>query len=102
MGPRMSNAGRSFVHLSLLVLSLVVAGCGGAGPSDAHTDAVVSCAGNVGPWTPGTGYAAGALVSFQGAVYRCVQGHTALDGWMPSVVPALWQHVTCAGGGPPP
>ncbi|MFB9328208.1 lytic polysaccharide monooxygenase [Paenibacillus aurantiacus] len=43
------------------------------------------------PWAANTAYAAGALVSYNGAVYKCLQAHTSLAGWEPSNVPALWQ-----------
>ncbi|MGL5674955.1 MAG: chitobiase/beta-hexosaminidase C-terminal domain-containing protein [Cellulosilyticaceae bacterium] len=48
----------------------------------------------VDPWTPKTTYATGAIVSYNGKTYRCVQGHTALAGWEPSAVPALWAEYT--------
>lgn len=41
-------------------------------------------------WEPGTTYEAGDTVSHDGTVYVCVQGHTALPGWEPPAVPALW------------
>ncbi|TYP79076.1 lytic polysaccharide monooxygenase [Paenibacillus methanolicus] len=43
------------------------------------------------PWTANAAYATGALVSYNGAVYKCLQAHTSLTGWEPSNVPALWQ-----------
>ncbi|MEU4571273.1 alpha-lytic protease prodomain-containing protein [Nonomuraea sp. ATR24] len=46
-----------------------------------------------GTWAAGTTYAAGATVTYGGATYRCLQGHTAQAGWEPPVVPALWQRV---------
>lgn len=46
-----------------------------------------------GTWTPGTTYAVGAIVTYGGATYRCIQAHTALVGWEPPNVPALWQRV---------
>jgi predicted carbohydrate-binding protein with CBM5 and CBM33 domain len=42
-------------------------------------------------WTAGVAYRTGDRVTFNGGTYRCVQGHTALPGWEPSNVPALWQ-----------
>ncbi|KAB8197618.1 cellulose-binding protein [Nonomuraea phyllanthi] len=44
-----------------------------------------------GTWKAGTAYAAGDVVTYNGATYRCVQAHTALAGWEPPNVPALWQ-----------
>lgn len=43
------------------------------------------------PWAANTAYAANALVSYNGATYKCLQPHTSLAGWEPSNVPALWQ-----------
>lgn len=46
-----------------------------------------------GSWTAGTTYQVGATVTYGGATYRCRQAHTALVGWEPPNVPALWQRV---------
>ncbi|MFI6450319.1 lytic polysaccharide monooxygenase [Streptosporangium amethystogenes] len=46
-----------------------------------------------GTWQAGTAYAAGATVTYGGVTYRCLQAHTALAGWEPPNVPALWQRV---------
>lgn len=43
------------------------------------------------PWTAGTAYAAGDIVSYDGNNYECLQSHAALVGWEPSNVPALWK-----------
>ena len=47
----------------------------------------------IGEWQPETYYQVGALVSYNGAVYRCRQAHTALLGWEPPDTPTLWQLV---------
>ena len=44
-------------------------------------------------WTVGTAYSVGDEVTYQGATYRCLQAHTALAGWTPVVVPALWSAI---------
>ncbi|WP_329026666.1 alpha-lytic protease prodomain-containing protein [Streptomyces sp. NBC_01423] len=44
-----------------------------------------------GTWAAGTTYAAGAVVTYGSASYRCLQGHLAQPGWTPPNVPALWQ-----------
>ncbi|MGB8451916.1 MAG: chitosanase [Anaerocolumna sp.] len=44
-------------------------------------------------WAPYTYYSIGSIVSYSGTNYRCIQAHTSLPGWEPSVVPALWQPV---------
>ncbi|HLJ87233.1 MAG TPA: carbohydrate-binding protein [Candidatus Angelobacter sp.] len=47
-------------------------------------------------WQPNTTYATGALVTFNGQEYQCIQGHTSQVGWEPPNVPALWQLVAGA------
>ncbi|MEU3626888.1 dioxygenase [Amycolatopsis coloradensis] len=42
-------------------------------------------------WAAGTGYSAGARVTFSGRGYVCLQGHTAQPGWEPPSTPALWR-----------
>ena len=44
-----------------------------------------------GTWAAGTNYAAGDVVTYGSASYRCLQGHLAQPGWTPPNVPALWQ-----------
>ncbi|MEV4946970.1 carbohydrate-binding protein [Streptomyces sp. NPDC053755] len=46
-----------------------------------------------GTWAAGKVYAAGDVVTYGGASYRCLQGHQAQTGWEPSAVPALWQRL---------
>lgn len=43
-----------------------------------------------GTWAAGTTYAVGAQVTYAGLTYRCRQAHTAIAGWEPPNVPALW------------
>jgi predicted carbohydrate-binding protein with CBM5 and CBM33 domain len=43
-----------------------------------------------GTWAAGTAYQVGSTVTYGGATYRCRQAHTALPGWEPPNVPALW------------
>jgi chitinase len=46
------------------------------------------------PWSGNSVYyAVGALVSYNGRTYRCIQAHTSLPGWDPQSVPALWTPV---------
>jgi len=85
-----------------MVLVAVVAsafGCAGSPSGETVGSESVSCPVSVPAWTPGTTYATGAIVTYQGTTYRCRQGHTALDNWMPDIVPALWEPVTCSTGG---
>lgn len=42
-------------------------------------------------WKEYKAYKTGDIVSYNGVNYKCVQSHTALSGWEPSYVPALWQ-----------
>ncbi|NRQ34786.1 cellulose-binding protein [Nonomuraea sp. NN258] len=46
-----------------------------------------------GTWKAGTAYATGNTVTYNGSSYRCVQPHTAIAGWEPPNVPALWQKI---------
>ncbi|QKW33570.1 M4 family metallopeptidase [Actinomadura sp. NAK00032] len=46
-----------------------------------------------GTWAVGTAYNVGDVVTYDGASYRCLQAHTALPGWTPPNVPALWEQV---------
>ena len=46
------------------------------------------------PWQSGKTYAAEDKVKYDGALYRCVQGHTAQDNWTPDTTPALWTVVS--------
>ncbi|MCH2109273.1 MAG: hypothetical protein MK135_08085 [Polyangiaceae bacterium] len=41
-------------------------------------------------WEAGTTYAVGEEVSYGGVRYVCTLGHTAIAGWEPNVVQALW------------
>ncbi|MBZ9625569.1 hypothetical protein G9F71_022330 [Clostridium sp. FP2] len=42
-------------------------------------------------WTPGVSYKTGDIVSYSGQNYKCLQGHTSLQGWDPIAVASLWQ-----------
>ncbi|TDD07166.1 carbohydrate-binding protein, partial [Nonomuraea diastatica] len=44
-----------------------------------------------GTWKAGTAYPTGSTVTYNGATYQCVQAHTAIAGWEPPNVPALWR-----------
>ncbi|MFF5501145.1 carbohydrate-binding protein [Streptomyces roseolus] len=44
-----------------------------------------------GTWTAGRSYAAGDRVTYGGVGYVCLQAHTAMAGWEPPNVPALWR-----------
>jgi predicted carbohydrate-binding protein with CBM5 and CBM33 domain len=46
-----------------------------------------------GTWAAGTAYTSGNTVTYGGSTYKCVQPHTAISGWEPPNVPALWQKV---------
>jgi chitin-binding protein len=43
-----------------------------------------------GTWKAGTAYKVGDVVTYNGVSYRCRQAHTAIVGWEPPNVPALW------------
>jgi len=44
-----------------------------------------------GTWSAGSSYAVGARVTYGGRTYQCLQAHTAIAGWEPPNVPALWR-----------
>ncbi|MEV0195466.1 lytic polysaccharide monooxygenase [Nonomuraea sp. NPDC050691] len=46
-----------------------------------------------GTWKAGTAYRSGDKVTYGGQSYQCLQGHTALAGWEPPNVPALWKRI---------
>ncbi|PZG12345.1 carbohydrate-binding protein [Nonomuraea aridisoli] len=49
-------------------------------------------------WAPWTSYAAGAVVTYNGVDYVCLQPHTSQPGWEPPNVPALWRAGSGGGG----
>ncbi|MFD0884127.1 carbohydrate-binding protein [Streptosporangium algeriense] len=63
------------------------------GPSPTPTPTSTSTQNPGGTWAAGTAYTAGSTVTYGGSTYRCLQGHTALPGWEPPNVPALWQRL---------
>ncbi|MFC0508731.1 lytic polysaccharide monooxygenase [Micromonospora costi] len=46
-----------------------------------------------GTWTVGRAYQVGDQVTYGGSTYVCRQAHTAIAGWEPPNVPALWSQV---------
>lgn len=50
-----------------------------------------NCIDMIRPWKPGE-FNVGDVRTFNGAPYKCVQGHDSTDnpGWTPDAVPALW------------
>ncbi|NEW06523.1 hypothetical protein GK047_10920 [Paenibacillus sp. SYP-B3998] len=73
-----------FLIIALLCFSLF--------PSFASTSS-----GATSDWQANTTYKAGDQVTYAAKTYQCMQPHTALQGWEPSNVPALWSEI--AGGG---
>lgn len=66
--------------LVIVLASLILATTANAAPST-----------QVAAWQPNTSYAVGALVTYGGQTYQCLQAHTSLTGWEPPNVPALWK-----------
>src|SRR5579872_2495132 len=64
--------------------------------------ATVNCSG-VAAWSANNvPYATGALVTYNGSEYKCLQAHNSQAGWDPADVPALWSLVgTCTTGATP-
>ena len=46
-------------------------------------------------------YPVGAIVSYDGVLYRCVQAHTSQADWTPDRTPALWTPVRKTAGAAP-
>ncbi len=69
-------------------VDLQIGGGGNPGPGPGPTTTSNPPAG--GTWAAGTTYAVGNTVSYGGLNYRCALAHTAIAGWEPPNVPALW------------
>ena len=50
-------------------------------------------------WENGTAYNANTRVRYDGILYRCLQSHTAQDGWTPIDSPSLWAKVLVSEDG---
>lgn len=44
-------------------------------------------------WESNTFYKVGDIVTYNGTTYECIQAHTTLPNWQPSIVPALWNPI---------
>lgn len=73
--------------------TIVLSDATGTVTSNVITVTVSGSTTNYSAWSAGTSYKTGDIVSYLGKNYKCVQGHTALLGWEPSVVLALWSPV---------
>ncbi|MFD8828215.1 carbohydrate-binding protein [Streptomyces sp. NPDC059605] len=60
------------------------------GPSVPPTDPPTDPPGST-TWAAGSSYNAGDRVTYGGVTYRCLQAHSAVTGWEPPNVPALWE-----------
>jgi len=90
-------------HVRILILSAVACGAVACSrPDDPAVDQIqldaVNCSAAT-AWVVGRAYTVGALVTFGGSVYQCIQAHTSQSDWSPPVVPALWGLTSCGGGG---
>ncbi|MEO3875061.1 carbohydrate-binding protein [Nonomuraea sp. B12E4] len=77
-----------------LALALTGTGLVPAAPANAAVQLAAA-------WAPWTSYAAGAVVTYNGVDYVCLQSHTSQPGWEPPNVPALWRPGTGGGTGTP-
>ncbi|MFJ2788642.1 M28 family peptidase [Streptomyces sp. NPDC093249] len=73
--------------------TLTLSGAGEVSHQTTYTLTVSGGGGGETTWRLGGTYAAGDIVTYDGVRYRCVQGHTAYQGWEPPNVPALWQRL---------
>ena len=85
----------------LLALLTAVSAATGCAASSGDTESSLTAAqcNAATPWAAGVAYATGAAVTFNGATFQCIQGHTSQADWTPSAVPALWATTDCASGG---
>jgi polysaccharide deacetylase family sporulation protein PdaB len=44
-------------------------------------------------WKAYHDYKVGDIVTFNGTTYECIQAHSSLPNWQPSIVPALWKPI---------
>ena len=79
---------KKIISLSILAMLLFLGCSNGMLENQIADDATSRNA--VAVWTPGVYYAEGNVVSYNGTLYTCRQAHTALNGWEPANVPALW------------
>ena len=82
---RLTTARRGQRLLVVLLMALLVTMLVGGLTKQAHALAPA--------WAPNVAYAAGALASYNGIDYKCLQAHTSQVGWEPPNVPALWQPI---------
>jgi chitinase len=90
----------SLAALAATAAAATVVGCSaGASGVDSSRDALSAsqCA-SAQAWAANVAYATGAVVTFGGNVYECIQGHTSQSSWTPDATPALWAPASCAGG----
>jgi len=82
----------------LFAIACAASACGAERDRTASEPLAVSCDAAT-EWTAGAAYGVGALVTFAGQTYQCIQAHTSQPDWTPPAVPALWGVVDCDGGG---
>ncbi|WEH37036.1 M20/M25/M40 family metallo-hydrolase [Streptomyces sp. AM 4-1-1] len=73
--------------------TLTFTGTGAVSHTTTYTLTVPGGGGGETSWQLGGTYKAGDVVTYNGVSYRCLQGHTAYQGWEPPNVPALWQAI---------
>jgi predicted carbohydrate-binding protein with CBM5 and CBM33 domain len=66
---------------------------GGSTSSPPPTTTPTTAPPTTGTWAVGTAYKPGDVVTYNGLSYRCLQANTAIAGWEPPNVPALWARV---------
>lgn len=60
-------------------------------PSASPSPSASASSAAVAEWAPFTNYAAGDLVTYEGATYKVLEAHTSLPGWEPPALPNLFQ-----------
>lgn len=87
------------IGAGLLAFGLAFAGCSNAVTdlqNSQTTSARAAAYSAIAPWAAGTSYSIGDKVTYNGKIYQCRLAHTALDGWQPDGVPALWLEIGVA------
>src|SRR5687768_8898784 len=85
---------RSSIPVLIVLMAAASSGC--VPEQDQPLDTVQQAA-TAPAWVANKWYATGALVTFNGMVYKCVQGHTSQVGWEPPKVASLWERPTPTG-----
>jgi chitinase len=83
----------------LFAIACAAGACGTESDSTSRNSLTAADCDAATEWATGTPYSVGAVVTFGGQTYQCIQAHTSQPDWTPPAVPALWGVADCGGGG---